>query len=61
MADNNKSKKIQIVKGKGKLNISSVQNHLDVEKPKKKINTSKKTTLEKSIEINADDITRNDN
>jgi len=33
---NDKNKKIEIVKGNGKLNISPVKNHLDVEKPKKK-------------------------
>ena len=32
----NNNKKIEIVKGNGKLNISPVKNHLDVEKPKKK-------------------------
>lgn len=35
---NDKSKKIEIVKGKGKLDISPVKSHLDVEKPKKKAN-----------------------
>lgn len=33
---NDKNKKIEIIKGNGKLNISPVKNHLDVEKPKKK-------------------------
>ena len=31
---NDKSKKIEVVKGKGKLNISPVSSHLDVQKPK---------------------------
>ena len=34
---NDKSKKIEVIQGKGKLDISPVKNHLDVEKPKKKI------------------------
>ena len=33
---NDKKKKIEVVQGKGKLNISPVKTHLDVEKPKKK-------------------------
>ena len=35
MSDN-KNKKIEVVQGKGKLDISPVKSHLDVEKPKKK-------------------------
>ena len=35
---NDKKKKIEIVKGKGKLEISPVQGHLDVEKPREKTN-----------------------
>ena len=35
MSDN-KKKKIEVVQGKGKLDISPVKTHLDVEKPKKK-------------------------
>lgn len=31
---NSKNKKIEIVKGDGKIDISPVRNHLDVEKPK---------------------------
>lgn len=38
---NDKSKKIEIVKGNGKLNISPVKSHLDVEKPKNKTDKSK--------------------
>ncbi len=38
MANN---KKIEVVKGKGKLNISPVTTHLDVEKPKNKTDKSK--------------------
>lgn len=38
---NDKNKKIEIVKGKGKLNISPVGTHLDVEKPKNKTDKSK--------------------
>jgi len=33
---NDKNKKIEVIKGNGKLDISPVKNHLDVEKPKKK-------------------------
>lgn len=33
---NDKNKKIEVVQGKGKLNISPVKTHLEVEKPKKK-------------------------
>ena len=40
---NDKNKKIEIVKGNGDLEISSVRNHLDVEKPKKK--TDKKNII----------------
>lgn len=36
MSNEKNNKKIEIVKGKGNLNISPVKNHLDVEKPKKK-------------------------
>ncbi len=35
---NDKNKKIEIIKGNGKLDISPVHEHLDVEKPKKKTN-----------------------
>lgn len=38
---NDKNKKIEIVKGKGNLNISPVRNHLDVEKPKHKADKNK--------------------
>ena len=38
---NDKSKKIEVVKGNGKLDISPVQSHLEVEKPKKKADKSK--------------------
>ena len=38
---NDKKKKIEIVKGKGNLDISSVSTHLDVEKPKHKTDNSK--------------------
>ena len=38
---NSKNNKIQIVKGNGKLNISPVNTHLDVEKPKNKTDKSK--------------------
>lgn len=38
---NDKSKKIEIVKGNGKLNISPVKSHLDVEKPKTKTDKNK--------------------
>lgn len=38
MANN---KKIEVVKGKGKLNISPVTTHLNVEKPKNKTDKSK--------------------
>ncbi len=38
---NDKSKKIEVVKGKGKLDISPVSSHLDVEKPKNKTDKSK--------------------
>ena len=38
---NEKSKKIEVIKGKGKLNISPVSNHLDVEKPKNKTDKNK--------------------
>ena len=38
MANN---KKIEVVKGKGKLNISPVTTHLDVEKTKNKTDKSK--------------------
>lgn len=34
-------KKIEIIKGNGKLDISPVKNHLDVEKPKKKTDKNK--------------------
>ncbi len=33
---NDKNKKIEVIKGNGKLNISPVKSHLDVEKPKNK-------------------------
>ena len=36
-----KNDKIEIVKGKGKLNISPVSNHLNVEKPKNKTDKNK--------------------
>ena len=36
MSNEKNNKKIEIVKGNGKLNISPVKSHLDVEKPKKK-------------------------
>lgn len=42
MADD-KNKKIEIVKGKGNLDISPVKTHLDVEKPKNK--TDKKQII----------------
>lgn len=38
---NDKCKKIEVVKGKGKLDISPVRTHLDVEKPKAKTDKSK--------------------
>ena len=38
---NDKKKKIEVVKGKGKLNISPVKSHLDVEKPKNKTDKNK--------------------
>lgn len=38
---NEKNKKIEVVKGKGKLDISPVSSHLDVEKPKSKTDKSK--------------------
>ena len=38
---NDKSKKIEGVKGKGKLNISPVSSHLDVQKPKNKTDKNK--------------------
>ena len=38
---NEKNKKIEIVKGNGKLDISPVKSHLDVEKPKNKTDKSK--------------------
>ncbi len=38
---NDKNKKIEVVKGKGKLNISPVKSHLDVEKPKNKTDKNK--------------------
>jgi hypothetical protein len=38
---NDKNKKIEIVKGKGKLNISPVSSHLDVQKPKNKTDKNK--------------------
>lgn len=38
---NDKNKKIEIVKGKGKLNISQVSSHLDVQKPKNKTDKNK--------------------
>ena len=37
----NKNKKIEVIQGKGKLNISPVKSHLDVEKPLKKTDKSK--------------------
>lgn len=38
---NEKKQKIQIVKGKGNLDISPVSTHLDVEKPKNKTDKNK--------------------
>ena len=38
---NDKNKKIEIVKGKGKLNISPVSSHLDVQKPTNKTDKNK--------------------
>lgn len=38
---NDKSKKIEVIKGNGKLNISPVKSHLDVEKPKNKTDKNK--------------------
>lgn len=38
---NNSKPKIEIVKGKGNLNISPVKSHLDVEKPKQKTDKNK--------------------
>ena len=38
---NNKNKKIEVVKGKGNLDISPVSSHLDVEKPKNKTDKNK--------------------
>ena len=38
---NDKNKKIEVVKGKGKLNISPVSSHLDVQKPKNKTDKNK--------------------
>ncbi len=38
---NDKNKKIEIIKGKGDLNISPVSTHLDVEKPKNKTDKNK--------------------
>ncbi|MCR5145816.1 MAG: hypothetical protein K6B70_00475 [Clostridia bacterium] len=38
---NDKNKKIEIVKGKGKLDISPVSSHLDVQKPKNKTDKNK--------------------
>ena len=38
---NEKNKKIAVVKGNGKLDISPVKSHLDVEKPKNKTDKSK--------------------
>ncbi|MBR2587712.1 MAG: hypothetical protein IKD77_00715 [Bacilli bacterium] len=35
---NDKKKKLEVVKGKGNLNISPVSTHLEVEKPKSKTN-----------------------
>lgn len=37
----NKKKKIEVIKGKGDLDISPVTTHLEVEKPKKKDNKDK--------------------
>jgi len=39
--DANKSKKIEVIKGKGKLNISPVSSHLNVEKPQHKTDKNK--------------------
>ena len=39
---NDKNKKIEVIKGNGKLNISPVKSHLDVEKPKNKTDKNKK-------------------
>lgn len=36
MSDNKGKKKIEIVRGNGNLDISPVNSHLEVEKPKKK-------------------------
>ena len=41
MSENKKKQKIEIVKGKGNLDISPVSTHLDVEKPKNKADKSK--------------------
>ena len=38
---NDKNKKIEVIKGNGKLNISPVKSHLDVEKPKAKTDKNK--------------------
>ncbi len=38
---NDKNKKIEVIKGNGKLNISPVKSHLDVEKPKNKTDKNK--------------------
>lgn len=38
---NDKNKKIEVIKGKGKLNISPVSSHLDVQKPKNKTDKNK--------------------
>ena len=38
---NDKNKKIEVVRGNGKLNISPVKSHLDVEKPKNKTDKNK--------------------
>ena len=38
---NDKSKKIEVIKGNGKLNISPVKSHLDVEKQKNKTDKNK--------------------
>lgn len=38
---NDKNKKIEVVRGNGKLNISPVKSHLDVEKPKVKTDKNK--------------------
>ena len=38
---NDKNKKIEVVKGKGNLDISPVSSHLDVQKPKNKTDKSK--------------------